>query len=66
MRQRIQVTEEGIADLWRIPVVQGIVKKSDGRMLVGLGLDSLERLANEGDWICLNENGTWSVEKGSG
>lgn len=66
MKQRIKITSNGVADLWRLPCVQGLGKKSDGKMLVGVGTTHVERLADEGDWLVENEDGTWSVEKGGG
>lgn len=64
MKQRIKVEERHIADLWRLPCVNGLAKTSDGKMLVAIGTTQVEQLADEGDWLVEDEDGTWHVEKG--
>jgi len=64
MKQRIKVEERHIADLWRLPCVNGLAKTSDGKMLVAIGTTQVEQLADEGDWLIENDDHTWIVEKG--
>ena len=64
MKQRIKIEERHIADLWRLPCVNGLAKTHDGGMLVGIGSQAVEQLAYEGDWLIENDDHTWSVEKG--
>lgn len=64
MKQRIKVEERHIADLWRLPCVNGLAKTHDGGMLVAIGSQAVEQLADEGDWLVENDDHTWSVEKG--
>ncbi len=37
MKQRIKIEERHIADLWRLPCVQGLAKTLDGKMMVAIG-----------------------------
>lgn len=64
MKQRIKIEERHIADLWRLPCVNGLAKTHDGKMLVAIGTTQVEQLADEGDWLVEDEDGTWHVEKG--
>ena len=66
MKQRIKVEERHIADLWRLPCVNGLAKIHDGGILVGIGSQAKGQLAlaYEGDWLIENDDHTWSVEKG--
>ncbi len=63
MKQRVKVSKNGVAFLFTLPCVEYITKIGNNGLLVGARTDKGFFPAFDGDWLCENDNGEWSIER---
>ena len=63
MKQRVKVSKKGIRYIFTLPCVESITKMPDNMMMVIACIGGRMTPAFEGDWLCENDNGEWSIER---